>query len=73
MRDIEDRNQQTAERGAEKRALDQATSSTAASAASAGKKQKTLGDCVRGATKAECDEACTRLTAADGLPHSIWL
>ena len=71
MQGIEDSSKRTTQQGTEKRALDRATSSTAASTASASKKQRTLGDCVRGATKEECDEACGRMTSGDGLPESL--
>jgi len=59
---------------AAKRALEMATCSTAATAAAAvavggSKKQKTLFQCARGASKAECDEA--RMVYADGLPLSL--
>ena len=35
------------------------------------KKQRTLAECTRGATKTECDEAVARLVYADGLPLSL--
>jgi len=66
-----DKKVQEEQKEAQKRALDLATSSTAAAAAGSSKKQRTLGECVRGVSKAECDEAVARLVYAEGLPLSL--
>jgi len=70
MQRVEDESKKKKQQAGQKRALDKATSSTAIAAAAASKKQRTLEECQRGATKAECDEAVARFLYGDGHPLS---
>ena len=71
MRSITDSSKQQQHHQQELRALDRATSSVAA--ASSSKKQRTIAESFgsQGVTKAECDAACGRLCAGEGLPGNL--